>query len=341
MSIFQSLFGNNATTTTQQQTLAGPAMNVAGDLFNRTQAYAAQPWSGLSPDQKVAGFTGDQQTAFDATRGIAGEGANLYNLLSSRVLGDQQSGALAGLQTPFNRADLSGYMNPYIQDVLNPALDDITRRAAAQRNALNANSVKTGSFGGSRNAIAQGELERNTMGEIGRLSANERARAYNEAAQQYRQDQQILPALQQRDYSNLALLGSQNTGRLGTEVNSLLATGGLQQALDQARLDANAANFTEARDWGSRGINALLQALGTGGTLGSTTRSVSQAPQANPIGQVLGATTGLIGSLGGLSGLGGAASSAWNSVSNWFGGGGSGVTDQVGGLGELTKSWMS
>lgn len=345
MSIFNSLFGNNTSTTTQQQTLAGPATNVATDLFNRATSFAAQPWSGYSPEQRIAPFNADQNAAFDTTRDVAANSGNLFSLLQNRVIGDQQSGALAGLQQPFSQANISQYMNPYVQQVLDPAIADLERRAALTRNQMNANAVRTGSFGGSRNMLGQMELERNTMNEIGRLSANERARAFNEAAQQYRADQQILPALQQRDYTNLAMLGTQNTARLGPEVNALLATGGLQQALDQSRYDVNYGNFLENRDWGSRGLTALMQALGTGGTLGSTTRSSTQGPQPNAIGQVLGATTGLIGSLGGLSGaasalgsVGNAASSAWD----WFSSpSSSAVYDQLGGVGELTKSWFA
>lgn len=327
MSIFSSLFGNNTSTTTQQQQLAGPAANIATDLFNRASSFAAQPWSGYSHEQRIAPFNADQANAFDRTRYISENSGNLFGLLQDRVLGDQQSGALAGLQQPFSQANISQYMNPYVQQVLDPAIADLERRAALTRNQMNANAVRTGSFGGSRNMLGQMELERNTMNEIGRLSANERARAFNEAAQQYRADQQILPALQQRDYSNLAMLGTQNTARLGPEVNALLATGGLQQALDQARYDVNYGNFLENRDWDQRGLTALMQALGTGGTLGSTTRSSTEGPQPNALGQVIGATTGLVGSLGGLGSvtgaLGGLASSAWDGISGWFDGGNS------------------
>lgn len=325
MSIFNTLFGNNTTTSSQATQLTGPAINATNNLFNRADAYANQPWTGLTPEQRVAGFTPDQQAAFESSRDIRGDSASLYDMLRNRITGDMgPNGALAGLMTPFNKADIASYMNPYTEAVLDPAIADIERRSATSRNALIANSAKTGSFGGSRNAIAQQELERNTLGEIGRTSANERARAFNEAAQQYRNDQQILPGLQQRDYANLGMLFSQNAARLPTEVNSLLATGGLQQGLNQANLDVNASNFLESRDWGQRGINALLSALGTGGTLGASTTRTEQGPEANRLGQIVGATTGLLGSLGsaGASALSGLGSGAWNAVSDWFGGGG-------------------
>lgn len=322
MSIFSSLFGDNSTTTSQQTQLAPVAAGAATDLFNKATAYANQPWSALPDADRIAQFNADQQSAFNSTRNIGENSGNLFSLLQNRVLGDQNSGSLDSLKTTFDQANLSGYMNPYTQAVLDPALEDIARRSAITQNNLNATSARTGSFGGSRNALANMELERNTMGEMGRLSANERARAFNEAANQFRTDQQVLPALQQRDYQNLSMLGTQNAARLGTEVNPLLATGGLQQGLEQAQRDVINANYLEARDWGSRGINALMQALGTGGSLGSTSRSTTEGPRPNAIGQVIGAGTGLLGSLGGLSGIGGAISSGWDWLTGSGGGGG-------------------
>lgn len=381
MSIFNSLFGNNATTTTQQQSLVGPAADVATDLFARARAYANQPYTPFQGG-RVAGFTPDQTAAFAGTRNIAGQGRGFFDALSGRVLSDmsnreddlvRQLGgnvAAAGeagadlLDTPlaatFNRANISDYMNPYVDAVLNPAIDDLARQNELRRNQLAAQSVRTGSFGGSRNALAQAESDRNFEQEVGRLSANERARAFNEAAQQFRNDQTALPGLfnaiaqgnlagqqaaantggyQQQGYQNLTNLLGANQGRFGTEVNPLLATGGLQQALEQSGLDVNYQNFLEGRDWGARGLQALQGALGVGGgATGAASSQTVQGPNPNPIGQVIGAGTGLIGALGGLSSIGSGLSGLWNTASNWFGGGGgSSFAPEIAGIGSLLK----
>jgi hypothetical protein len=127
-----------------------------------------------------------------------------------------------------------------------------------------------------------------------------------------------------------SLLGA-NASRLGPEVNSLLATGGLQQALDQAGLDVNYQNFVEQRDWPLRGLSALGTSLGTGGPYSSTATRTTEAPRPNAIGQVIGAGTGLLGSLGGLSGVGNLASKGWDALTSGWGGGTAGL-----GLGGLS-----
>jgi len=370
MSIFGSLFGNNASTTTQTQMLAGPAANVATDLFNRTQAYANQPWQPYGGNT-VAGLTPDQLRAFNATRDIAGTGGSIFNTLQNNILTDSANrqpwnDAVADLATrsgqaaislgqQFPDADIGAYMSPYVDAVLQPALRDLTDAAANRRAQVNANSVRTGSFGGSRNALAQNAIDESMLQEAGRLSANERAAAFNNAAQQWRLDQQMLPAMfanaqgafknasdfQAMGYGPLTSLLSANQGRLGAEVNPLLATGAIEQTMNQAFLDRDLQNFLEARDWGGRGINALLASLGAGGgATGATTQSTVQGARPNAVGQVVGATSGILGSLGGISGIGNLASGAWNAISDWFAPTSwSGVsTDASGGLASLANS---
>lgn len=363
MSIFDSLFGSNATTTTQQQQLSGPAANVATSLFDRAQTFANQPYSQYE-GPRTAWFTPDQYDAFGRTQNIANNSQGLMGSLQGQVTGDMAqrqdalmralggnasgaAGASAGLMgTPlaqtFNNVDLSGYMNPYVEAVLDPALADLTKQGDLRRNQLSANAVRMGSFGGSRNALAAAENDRNTMQEVGRLSANERARAFTEGTQQFRNDQTALPGLfnaiaqtnlagqqattntgayQQQGYQNLNNLLSANQQQYASQVNPLLATGGLQQALLQGHYDTYAQDFRDRRDWDARGLAALQSALGVGsGATGMTTTGSTEAPRPNAIGQVLGAGTGLIGALGGLGGAANAASGLWNSASNWFSG---------------------
>jgi hypothetical protein len=364
LSIFDSLFGSNATTTTQQQQLSGPAANVATSLFDRAQTFANQPYSQYE-GPRTAWFNEDQYDAFGRTRNIANNSQGLMGTLQNRVTGDmagRQDGtmrALAGnatgaanasadlmsgpLAQTFNNVDLSGYMNPYVQAVLDPAIADLTKQADLRRNQLSANAVRTGSFGGSRNALAAAENDRNTSQEIGRLSANERARAFNEGADQFRKDQTALPGLfnaiaqtnltgqqgitnegayQQQGYQNLNNLLSANQQQYASQVNPLLATGGLQQALMQGHYDTYAQDFRDRRDWDARGLSALQSALGVGsGATGMTTTGSTEAPRPNAIGQVLGAGTGLLGSLGGLTSAANNVSNLWNTASGWFGGG--------------------
>jgi len=393
MSIFDSLFGNNATTTETQSNLSGPAAGVATNLFNRANTFADQPFTAYG-GPRVAGLTPFQQRATSAMSDIAdtnGQIFNQFNVMTqdplrnrpsatvnalaanNATLADRGNAAISGLTTPFNEANLTGYMNPYTQAVIDPALADIARRSATQATDLRSNAVRTGSFGGSRNALAQQELERNTMGEMGRLSANERAKAYTEAADQYRKDQTAIPGLyaagqalnrggieaagQRAGYEaqGLGLIQSlmgANQGRSATEVAPMAAQGGLEQALAQAGIDASYGDYITQRDWGNRGLEALRGALGVGqGATGATTSSTQNSPQANPIGQVIGAGAGLLGSLGGVSGVANLASGAGRAISggwDWLTGSGSSGISGLGSLdsggsyvADAAKSWFA
>lgn len=366
MSIFDTLFGNNATTSETRTALTGPATEAATNLFGSANAYATQPYSQYSGSQ-IAGFTPTQLSAFNAANAISNDTNGIYGQLSklvtegtqnrqalqgsmnqqagnSNALANEGIGAVRDLAVAFPNANISQYMNPYVQDVLDPAIRDLTREAEQNRQQLAARSAMTGSFGGSRNALAQSQAQQGTQEELARLSANERAKAFTAATEQFRADQSAIPALyaagqglatnaqgalvnadnfQRLGYQDLQNLQAANAGRLETQVNPLLTVGGLEQGLNQSAIDRNIANFNAERDWGSRGINALVQAFGAGsGATGQTTNSTITPPQANPVGQVVGTVAGLTGALGGLGGVANTAGSAinWlgNQASSWF-----------------------
>lgn len=359
MSIFDTLFGNNSTTSQTQTALTGPATNAATSLFNTATNVGNQPYASY-PNERVAGLTPDQYTAIANARGISGESNNLYSRLAgmvgsgqdnrvenqmvmdrgankSSVLADNGVGAMEQLAKAFPNVNIADYMNPYTQQVLDPAIRDLTREAERNRQALVARSAMTGSFGGSRNAIAQSEAQRNTQEAIGDLSANERARAFNAATEQWRKDQQTIPGLyaagqnlvnnaqgaqvnadnfRRLGYQDIQNLMSGNQGRLGAEVNPLLTTGGLDQGVNQARADAGYQDFTNSQNWGLRQIDALARAFGAGtGATGQTTTSTVTPPQPNAIGQVVGSLSGLAGTVGAA-----APALSWlgNQASSWF-----------------------
>ena len=377
---------SGTTTTTETQSLTPAANAAAQQMFGIASNIANQPYTPY-PGPQVAPFTPQQQEAFRLANEIAGGAQFNYGQISNAVAGSnlpaniaqaqglaggltgsaQQAGAIAGqganllgttvpgtlsLAQTLPNVDLSGYMNPYTQAVLDPALEDIARRADVQRNQLRSQQAMTGSFGGSRGALAELEQERNIMGEMGRLSANERSAAFREGVNQFRQDQANIPrlygqafdqlgaaqglqrgtaditgtalrgfgALGELENQRLGQLGFQqqaNLSRLQSQVNPLLAAGGLQQALTQSEYDQAYRNFIEQRDWQMRGLGALQSALGQG-TLGATRQTLRQEPRPNATAQTIGAITAGVGALPGLlqggSALFGLGSGAWD----WF-----------------------
>jgi hypothetical protein len=323
------------------------------------------------------------QTMQQLAGGVGGTLPASQALLPGQVAAAQQAGALAGmapgivqqsvpgtlgLAQTFPNVNIQSYMNPFVEAALQPALEDVARRADVERNALRSQQARTGAFGGSRGAVAEQELERNVQNEIGRLSSTGRFQAFNEAANQFRLDQQRIPELYSQalgqlgaaqglqrgaaDITNQALAGQAavqsqgltaqqalgnvaaaeaqrqgmlqnlagaNLGLMQTQVNPLLATGGLQQALSQSGLDRAYQDFIEQRDWQTRGLAAQRAALGLpGATSSGVSTTTVNPPNANPYGQVIGGTLGILSALGssnvqsGLSGIGGVLGDAGN-----------------------------
>jgi hypothetical protein len=129
---------------------------------------------------------------------------------------------------------LSSLQGPNINQFLNPyqsyVVDEINRQSQMAQNQLGAQAVQYGAFGGGRQGIAQGELERARLGRVGEAMAAGFGQAANLASQQ----QQIgLQGAQQ-----LGALGQMQQGMAQQDINQLMAAGGLQRQLAQQTLEA-------------------------------------------------------------------------------------------------------
>ena len=98
------------------------------------------------------------------------------------------------------------------------------------QNQLCAQAVQYGAFGGGRQGIAQGEIERARLGKVGESMAAGFGQAANLASQQ----QQIgIQGAQQ-----LGAFGQMQQGMAQQDINQLMAAGGLQRQLCQQALEA-------------------------------------------------------------------------------------------------------
>lgn len=323
--------------------------NVYGTLASQVANNAAN--SGIGASRQLGSLAGTigqggqallpgQEAAATNSGALAGYGNSLVPGANAATL---------GLATTIPNTDLSGYMSPYTRAVLDPALRDLYERADNNRNALGASAARNGAFGGSRQAIAEAESERNTQREAGRLSAFENQRAYESALAQFRNDQTAIPGLYNAaqnqitnaqgqqlgaiNASNAAIAGrgavqgqvlagqtglqnvanleasqlaqtsglaNANTARLQSQVNPLLATGGLQQALAQADADEQYRRYVEDRDWQLRNLEVLRGGASIA-NVGSGSTTTQAAPNATS--GALGAGIGAFGALGGNKAL--------------------------------------
>jgi hypothetical protein len=116
------------------------------------------------------------------------------------------------------------YMNPFVEMAMAPQLREAQRSSEMQRMADQAQAVRSGAFGGSRQAIVEAERQRN----LGMLQGDIRARGYqtafDQAQQNFAREQQLRE--QSRQYG--AGIGMQGLG-LGLQGAGLLGQLGQSQ----------------------------------------------------------------------------------------------------------------
>ena len=188
-------------------------------------------------------------------------------MLDAQALGQagtQQAQAMtAGADFNFDPTSYQQYMDPFMNDVIQQQYQDIARQGDMQRGQLGANAVASGAFGGSRQAVAEQELNRNVMDQQARTGSQLRSQGFQQAQSTAMQAAQQQAAQQLRQAQLTGQLGStagalgQTMGQLGTatagigqlgqqmgvqDINSLMGVGALQQGQDQKAFDVARQN---------------------------------------------------------------------------------------------------
>ena len=185
----------------------------------------------------VAGFSPDQLQAFEATRGLFGE-TQAFSPVS-------QLQQLA--QTPL---DVSAYMSPYQEAVIDPALRGIQERQDVAQQAAQEAALKAGAFDGSRGTILESEAQRPYI----------QAAADTEAALRQAGYQQALQTAAQQQGFQAGLLGDLYGQQL-QGLGMLSGIGGQQQALQQQALGAARGEFERALGYPAQQLNLLREAV--------------------------------------------------------------------------------
>ena len=152
-----------------------------------------------------------------------------------------------GTAKSFDPNAYKAYMDPYTQEVIDTTFADINRQADMDRNRVRDGAIGAGAFGGSRGALQQSELTRNTADQIARTGAGLRSQGYGAAQQQA---QSVFENQMSRG-ANAAQIFNQLGQGMGTLGGDVRTTGIQQAALGEA------AQAAQTRD-----VNSLFN-LGT------------------------------------------------------------------------------
>lgn len=228
--------GSPTQTTTNYNAVSSYAAPYVENMLGKTEALTSQPYQTYG-GQRTAEFTDMQNQAFNqaGNLGVMGQtqdASQLAGMAGIGALGMQYNPMMARTQN-FGMGAANQYMNPYIMQSLQPALNEQARQSQMQGQQQAAEAVGRGAFGGSRDAIMRAERERNLGIQQGNTIGTGLNTAYNAAMQQFSTDQarqlqaQQLNQGQQQFGANLGLQGLQ-TGL--TAANTLGTLGQNQYA---------------------------------------------------------------------------------------------------------------
>ena len=225
---------------TSPNTFAGDYM---ANMLGKTQALTETPYqqymgpltAGASGLQEKM-FTGLQGTAFPSNLGqtFSSQGAYQAPSLNMDAYKSQPIGTGAGApqlgdggNTPSQPMGIaSQYMNPYLQSVLQPQMEELRRTSQANLQPGLAKLTQAGGYGGGRQAIMESEANRNLLQEQNKAIGAGYANAYDKAQQQFNTEQ-----TQGRSLADL--IGQQ---------------GNVQRGIEAEGIAADKASFEEARE---------------------------------------------------------------------------------------------
>jgi len=191
------------------------------------------------PAYNVAGFNQDQLNALEKAR--TGIGAYQPYLTAGSQAVTQATANTQAAGQRINQQNIQEYMNPYSNLVLQNQLAEMNRQAAIQQQGLQAQAVRSGAFGGSREGIQRAELARNLMQTQNQAIAQATQQGYGQAlsAAQQQQQAQLNAATQLGNLGVQQGAFGQTAQQLGQQdVNFLYNIGQQQQALTQQQNDA-------------------------------------------------------------------------------------------------------
>jgi len=249
-------------------------------MLGKAEAFTSSPYQSYG-GERTAGFTPMQEQAFQKAANLEPSQQLGYG---TQLAGMGGLGAMNAGQNYQNMATnpfaTQAYMSPYIQNALNPQLQEAQRQSdiMGQRNASQASMA--GAFGGSRFGIQEAERQRN----LGQNLANIYGTGMQNAFQNAQQAQQFGSTLGLQG-NQAAIQAAQTMGQLGQTqfgqqkdiINAQANAGAQQQGLQQQILQQRYQDFLGQRAYPQQQL-AFMSDILRGVPLGQSTTAQYQAP---------------------------------------------------------------
>lgn len=270
--------GSDQTSTTQSQstTQLPPWVNTAAQQnYALAQNIATQPLQQYQ-GQMVADMGPQTQQAINTAASGGSAGQDQYNAAQAGylgVMGQQPQQVQAGQLSSTN---LSPYMNPYTQSVINSTLPIMQQNLALSQNQNQNQAAAANAYGGSRMAIQQGVTQSQGALNMAQMAAQLNQANYGQAQTAAQSDistnlqaqianqqaQQNQGALNLQGATGLANLGQQAQLSQARNFTEQATAGSMEQQQAQNEINANLSQYQQALQYPYQQLGVLQSALG-------------------------------------------------------------------------------
>ena len=292
--------GADTSTTTNAAQLPDYIKPYVERFLPKAEAVSNQPYQQYG-GQRLADFSQDTQDAFQMVRD------NAKDPLTGLTNAQNTAAGIAGYQAgnigtkDWTQADVQGYMNPYVQNVL-----DVQKRRAnqgfqEQQQGRDASAIQAGAFGGNRRFVQNMAAQRDTNQQMQDMEAQGLASAYQNAQNMFTTDQaRMLDASRSNEEArrlgaNLGLDAARAQTDMtkagydlrNAQAEALSSVGAKQQQRQQAGLDMAYQDWQNQRDYPYHQLQQYQALLG-GGPAPSSTTSTTSTPPPDFLSQLIG-----------------------------------------------------
>jgi len=273
--------GQQPTNTTQTTTtIPEYARPYVERMLGKAEAFTEAPYQPYG-GQRVAEFSPLQQQSFQNVANLGpakqiGTGTQMAGLAGLQGLGAGQQYA----QQATSPGSMGAYMSPFMDLALEPQLREASRRSAMEGQAQQAQAVRAGAFGGSRQGIIEAERQRNLAQQQQDIYGRGLQAAFEQArqAQQFGADLGLRGAgLGMQGASTLGQLGQTQFGQQAAAAEAQAKAGAQQTARSQMALDQAYQDFLNQRGYQQQQLSFMSDIL-RGGPLSQTSYQMYQAP---------------------------------------------------------------
>ncbi len=262
--------GGSSSSTLSQW--AGPYVT---DMLGRAQALANRPYETYQ-GPLTAGTSALQSKYFQGLGNLAFP-SQLGGSFTSGTAPTLPTASTTGTTSPTSTQPAgvaAQYMNPYLQAVLNPQLNELNRQAQIQQQQTAGRLAQAGAYGGGRQAIMDAELQRNLLDQMSKTIGTGYSNAFDAARQQFNVEQ----------------------GQAKTLADTMSQAGAQQRAIEQEGVTADLNEFLQQRDYPLKQVQ-FLQSMLQGLPISTVTNTPAQMSRLGELSSTVGGLGSLIENL--------------------------------------------